>query len=149
VVQPSVEPSVDHVNALAAMLAAGTSFDVHVGDVDVPDSDLSYPYYAVWGAPASPVLVRLKGDGGEVVTRTQITVAALTSLDVIGAADRARRVLHRRRPTIPGRRCGDVGQEPASPSVPVLDPTVTSSDGRRVYVAYLFFTLHSTLITGT
>ncbi|MEV2239525.1 hypothetical protein [Micromonospora sp. NPDC049891] len=141
---PSVEPSVDHVEAIAALLDAGTAFAVHIGSPEPPDHELTFPHYVLWGAPATPGLQRMRGDGGDVWTRTQITCVALTPLDVIGAADRARRALHRRRPTIPGRRCGDIEQDPeAAVPPPVPDPTPRSPDGRQVYITALFFLLHS------
>ncbi|WP_189041038.1 hypothetical protein [Micromonospora sonchi] len=146
---PSVEPSVDHVEAIADLLRAGTAFDVHVGEPEPPDDELTYPHYVVWGAPGSPALQRLSGDGGEVWTRTQITCVGLTVLDVIGAADRARRALHRKRPTIPGRRCGDIEQDPeAAVAPPVPDPSVKSPPGRQVYITALFFLLHSSPLTA-
>ncbi|MBM0237737.1 hypothetical protein JNW88_12220 [Micromonospora sp. ATA32] len=140
---PSIEPSVDHPAALVAMLRAGTDFDIHEGDVNVPDEQLTYPHYVVWGTPAQPLVERIRGDGGEVWTRTQITCVALTANDVLGAADRARRALHRKRPVIPGRRCGDIEQEPGIAPPPLVDPNVKSPDGRRIYFTPLFFTLHS------
>ncbi|WP_341719936.1 hypothetical protein QQG74_09620 [Micromonospora sp. FIMYZ51] len=141
---PSVEPSVDHVEAIAAMLRAGTDFDVYVGEPEPPDDELTYPHYIVWGAPASAGPYRLVGDGGEVWTRTQITCVAEAYLDAIGAADRARRALHRKRPVIPGRRCGDIEQDPeAAVAPPIPDPSVKSPPGRQVYITALFFLLHS------
>lgn len=142
---PSVEPSVDHATAIAAMLRAGTTFDVYEGDVDTDSPD--YPHYVVWGAPANPLIERMRGDGGEVWTRTQITCVALTPMDVLGAADRARRALHRQRPTIAGRRCGDIEAEPGTTTPPQVDPDVRAPDGRRVYFTPLFFTLHTTPTT--
>ncbi|QKW15381.1 hypothetical protein [Verrucosispora sp. NA02020] len=145
---PSVEPSVDHAEAIEAMLRAGTAHEVHMGAPEVPDDELTYPHYIVWPPPATPGLQRLAGDGGDVWTRTQITCVALTPLDVIGAADRARRALHRRRPTIAGRLCGDIEQDPeASVAPPVPDPTPRSTDGRQVYTTALLFLLHSSPLT--
>lgn len=145
---PSVEPSVDHAQVIATMLRAGTAFDVHEGDVNVPDDELSYPHFVVWGAPASPLSERMRGDGGEVWTRTQITCVALTPNDVLGAADRARRALHRKRPTIVGRRCGDVEVEATAGTPPQVDPTVKSPEGRRIYFTPIFATLHSSPLTA-
>ncbi|MFI1194083.1 hypothetical protein ACH4T9_12610 [Micromonospora sp. NPDC020750] len=146
---PSIEPSVDHAQAVAAMLRTGTAFQVHEGDVNIPDDELTWPHYVVWGAAGNPSVVRLAGDGGEVWTRTQITCVGLSPLDVLGAADRARRVLHRKRPTITGRRCGDIEQDPGSPGPPAVDPNVKSPDGRRIYFTPIFFTLHSSPIRST
>lgn len=143
---PSIEPSVEHPAALAALLRADTSFPVHEGKAPDPD-EVQYPHYVVWGTPAQPLSERLRGDGGEVWTRTQITCVGLTPADVLGAADRARRALHRKRPTIAGRLCGDAEQEPGIPAAPQPDPTVRSPDGRLVYFTPLFFTLHSSPLT--
>lgn len=139
---PSIEPDVDHPAALAALLRAGTVFPVHEGKA--PDADeVRYPHYVVWGMPAQPLVERMRGDGGEVWTRTQVTCVGLTPADVLGAAARARRVLHRTRPVIVGRRCGDAELEPGTPPAPQPDPNVRSPDGRLVYFTPLFFTLHS------
>lgn len=146
---PSIEPSVDHPAALAETLRTGTGFQVHEGGVNVPDDQITYPHYVVWGMPAQPLVERIRGDGGEVWTRTQITCVGLTTSDVLGAADRARRALHRKRPVIPGRRCGDVEQEPGIPPPPQPDPNVKSPDGRLVYFTPVFFTLHSSPTSST
>lgn len=143
---PLVEPSVDHAQAIAGMLRADGSFDVFEGDVDTDTP--TFPHWVVWGAPASPLVERLRGDGGEVWTRTQITCVALTPMDALGAADRARRATHRKRPTIPGRRCGDAEVEPGPNTPPLVDPNVRSPDGRRIYVTPVFVTLHSSPLTA-
>jgi hypothetical protein len=149
-VVPSAEPSVDHVEAKAEMLRAGTAFQVHIGSPEIPDDELTFPHYVLWGAPGNPAVQRLSGDGGEVWTRTQITCVALTPLDVIGAADRARKALHRKRPVIAGRRCGDIEQDPeATVGPPVPDPTPRSPDGRQIYITALFFLLHSSPLTNS
>lgn len=141
-VAPSIEPSVEHSAALAAMLRTGTGFPAYEGGPP-SDEEVEYPHYVVWGTPAQPLSERIRGDAGEVWTRTQVTCVGLTTTDVLGAADRARRAVHRRRPVIAGRRCGDAELEPGVPPAPQPDPNVRSPDGRLAYFTPLFFTLHS------
>jgi hypothetical protein len=145
VTQAEVEPEVLHYEAVKAMLA-GTGFPAYLGEHEIPEQP-GWPYYVVWAAPGEPIAAdeRMRGYAGSITTRFQLTIAALTPTDVLGAAARARNALHRKRPTIAGRRCGDIAQDPGPPAVPTVDPTVKGPNGARIYVAFLFFSLDSTL----
>lgn len=144
--QAEVEPDVLHAEAVRAMLEPA-GYPVYLGENEIPDHP-GFPYLVSWAATGSPIRAdeRMAGYSGSIVTRHQVTIAALTVLDVIGAAARARNLLHRKRPTIAGRRCGDMSQEQGPPVTPIVDPTVTGPHGQRIYVAYLAFTLSSTLV---
>lgn len=145
--QAQLEPDVLHAEAVKAMLAP-TGYPVYLSSGEIPArlGDDAFPYLCAWAAPGEPTPggERLAGYDGAIVTRHQITIAALTALDVIGAAARARRLLHRRRPTIPGRRCGDMNQIPGPPAVPVVDTGVPGPNGQRIHVGYLLYQLSST-----
>lgn len=140
-----VEPDVLHAQAVQTLLAPA-GFAVYLGEDEIPDQP-DFPYLVAWAVPGDPVgPERLAGYDGSVITRHQLTAAALASLDVIGALARARNLLHRQRPTIPGRRCGDLDHVPGSQTVPRVDPTVRGPHGQRIYVAYASYTLTSTLM---
>jgi hypothetical protein len=119
---------------------------VYLGADEIP-SEPDFPYLVAWAAVGQPLPAdeRLRGYSGAILTRHQVTIAALTSLDCVGAAARARNLLHRWQPTVAGRRCGDIAMDPGGASVPVVDPTVTGPHGQRIYVTYLFFTFASDL----
>lgn len=143
--QAEVEPEVLHYQAVQGMLAA-TGFPAYLGEHDIPDQP-PYPHYVLWTAPGEPLAAdeRMKGYAGSVTTRLQVTVVALTPLDVLGAAARARNTLHRKRPTITGRRCGDIAQDPSPVPVPVVDPSVVGPNGARIYFTPVLYSLDSTL----
>lgn len=144
--QAQVEPEVLHCQAVQVMLQP-SGFPVYLGELEIPDSP-PFPYLVAWSAAGEPIPgdERNAGYSGAISTRHQITIAGLAPLDVIGAAARVRGLLHRRRPVIAGRRCGDMAQEPGPQAVPVVDSTVAGPHGQRIYVAYSFFSLSSTLI---
>lgn len=142
----SREPAVAHAEALADLLVArlavaGAALVVYRGEV-IPDTP-AYPYAVVWGAPAAPLAdaERLAGWGGDVTTTQQVTVAGLSAYDVLGAADRTITALHRQRPTITGRHCGDITHD-GSPGRPIPDPG-RAPGGQQVYSLPLFFLLQS------
>lgn len=147
----SREASVLHAAAIASLAVAQVAAmgaAVAVYRDGAPDSP-AYPYLVVWGAPAGPVAAaeRLYGYGGEAFTTTQITAAGLTVDDVLGAVDIARQALHRRKPTIAGRVCGDLEMDGA-PSRPAPDP-VRSPAGLQVWSTPMFFLLMSSPATNS
>lgn len=142
----SREPAVAHTEAVTALLiarlaAAGAQVAVY-RDETIPTSP-AYPYGVVWATPAAPhaEAERLAGWGGDAFTSHQVTVAGLSVLDVLGAADRIITALHRQRPTVVGRHCGDLTYD-GSPGRPVLDPQ-RAPTGQQVYSLPLFFQLYS------
>lgn len=141
--QAQLEPEVLHAEAVKAMLQA-TDFPVYLSASEIPDHP-EWPYICAWPAPGEPppLAERLNGYDGSIITRHQLTFAALTVLDVLGAAGRARRLLHRRRPSIPGRRCGDMRKVPGPPLVPVVDPSVSGPQGQRIHIGYATYELTS------
>jgi hypothetical protein len=146
VTQAQVEPEVLHAKAIRTLLVPA-GFPVYLGEDEIPDQPVSWPYLVCWPVGGEPVPAdeRLRGYAGSITTRHQITIAALASLDAVGAAARCRRLLHRQYPVIAGRVCGDIEQDPGPPQVPVVDPTVRGPNGVRIYVTYAFFTLQSSL----
>ncbi|WP_431935796.1 hypothetical protein [Micromonospora sp. RP3T] len=147
---PDLEPSRLHADALLALAetglaALGSALTCYLDAV--PD-DPAWPYVVFWSTPATPAAaaVRLRGWAQEVETVTQATVAGLSVLDVLGAADRLALAVHRRRPVIVGRQCGDVEVELAT-ARPVLDPNPTP-EGRPVWTAVLFFRFMSNPTTS-
>lgn len=147
--QAQTEPDVLHAQAVAALLAPA-GFPVYLGEDEIPDQPdpvTGWPYYVLWAVPGTPVPAdeRLRGYSGSIITRHQLTIAALASLDAVGAAARARNLLHRQRPTIAGRLCGDIALDGTEPQVPIPDPSVTGPQGQRIYVTYLFPQLQSDL----
>lgn len=149
----SPEPSVLHAEAIVARLKEATSYTVYLDEMG--EDDPTYPYCVVWPVPGLRPADRLKGYGGEISTRIQITVAALSGIDLVGAADRTTGVLHRWRPQIEGRVCGYVEQDqdvvPGTPTptpVPLIDPKYRALSGQKVVYTPLFFTLFSGPITN-
>lgn len=140
-----LEPSRLHAEAikalaeaqLAAMGAALTCYR------DQVPREPAYPYVVFWSAPASPFAPaeRLAGWAQEVETVTQATIAGLTPDDVLGAVDRLALALHRRRPTIPGRRVGDFELD-GTAARPGRDP-IPTPEGQEVWTTALFFRLLS------
>ncbi|HEY0697189.1 MAG TPA: hypothetical protein VGD43_05200 [Micromonospora sp.] len=128
-----------HAQALADMLA-DLPYTVHVGEV----TDDTLPYIVLWPPPATRPTITLAGYGGEATTATQITAAGASVREVLAALDRVAARLHRRRPTIPGRRCGLVTQVEgaATPPQPGRDEQVSTPD-RPVFSSFLQFSLFS------
>lgn len=146
-----LEADVLHASALADLLesrwaALGVTFPVYRDAV--PD-DLayghpeSYPYAVIWGAAGLPdaAAARLAGWGGEITTTNQITVAGLTTDDVLGAAGRCRVALHMQRPAAGGRRFSVV-EHVGGPGRPAPDPE-RESGGQTVYSLPLLFAFRS------
>jgi hypothetical protein len=135
-----------HADAIKAMVEAATDYPIFMGEVTAPDDQLEYPYLILWPPPASRPTTTLAGYGGEATTRTQITAAGRDVREVLAALDRVGAALHRRRPTIPGRRCGLITQTPEIPDPPQPDRDETARtlpDGRPVFISFLQFSLFS------
>lgn len=143
------DPSISHPTAIYDLLANGVDFDVHLGEVLPPDDELTFPYLVVWMAPAGRPVTTMNGYASEVTTVTRITAAGREPREVLAALDRASAVLHRVIPTIPGRRCSPITQDPTGgPPVDVeKDPQVRTADGRPVFYAPLRFALMSTRLS--
>lgn len=146
-----LEADVLHAAALADLLEArwtalGVTFPVY--RLQVPE-DLAYgkpdayPYALVLGAAGLPdqAAARLAGWGGEITSTNQITVAGLTTGDVLGAAGRCRVALHMHRPAAGGRRYSVV-EHTGGPGRPAPDPE-RESGGQTVYSLPLLFGLRS------
>lgn len=145
--QADLEPEILHRNAIADLLeqqltAQGTT-GITVYRDQVP-AQPSFPYLVVWGAGGVPLdaAERLVGYGGEITTRNQITAAGLTVDDVLGAAGRCRVALHRQRPVIAGRHCGDLTAL-GTGGRPSPDPQPAAGGGQTVYSLPIFAELHS------
>jgi len=141
---PLFEASIAHRAAAAVLLRDRTGWPVYE---DGPPNNPTYPHYVLWGAADSAFEERMRGNGGEAATTMQVTVVAVTVDDVLGGYSRARRALHRRRPSIPGRRCGDITVEDTTvrPLINTADRTPT---GRQIYTLPLIFTVHTNPIRG-
>lgn len=146
-----LEADVMHAAVLADLLeqrwaALGVDYPVYRDQVPAglvygdPDA---YPYAVVWGAAGVPdaAAARLAGWGGEITTTNQITVAGLTTGEVLGAAGRCRVALHMQRPAAGGRRYSVVRQEGGA-GRPAPDPE-RESGGQRVLSLPLLFGLRS------
>lgn len=121
-------------------------YGLYNGETPGEESEILYPYAVLWHVPALRQSVVLRGYAGEIFTRVPITFAGLSPRDVAGIADRGSAALHRVRPVIPGRRCGDIEQEQlAIPAAPRPDPNVMPS-GRLIYYLPLAFELYSSAI---
>lgn len=138
----SAEPGVDHAEALKAVLDQ-LGHTVYLGPDDIPD-DPEIPYFVVWPAPARRTDWRVRGVSRHASTRLQVTCVASKSTDAVGMADRVVGIANGTRPVIPGRRCGDFESDPDFPSVPRKDPEARTADGRPLWLAFVFFELHST-----
>lgn len=149
VTQASTEPDVLHIQAVQARLAAVTDYPVYVGEDEIPAriEPTGYPYVVAWAASGVPVAAdeRMRGYSGAVQTQHQVTVVALTPLDVVGAAARVRNGLHRWHPAITGRRCSDITMDSDQPAPPTVDPSVKGPQGQPIYIAYLTLSFASTL----
>lgn len=140
-----LEPSRLHIEAIHALAVAqfaamGAAITCYLDEVP---EEPAWPYVVFWSAPAAPVAAaeRMRGWGQEVETVTQATVAGLTPADVLGATDRLTRALHRRKPAITGRQCGDCEQDGVA-GRPDRDPLPTP-EGRPVWTTVAFFRLMS------
>ena len=139
-----------HAEAIAALLEP-LPYDIYIGEVtgsdpgsDEPD-ELVLPYLVLWPPPATRPTITLNGYGGEASTVTQITAAGRDVREVLAALDRASARLHRRRPIIPGRRCGLISfvEGAAVPPQPERDEQVRTPEGRPVFFSFLQFSLYS------
>lgn len=133
-----------HAEGLAALLAP-LPCTLYIGEVTDADEDLTFPYLVLWPPPASRPTTTLNGYGGEATTVTQLTASGASPREAITALDRAAALLHRRRPTIPGRRCSLISytEGAAGPPQPQPDPQARTPDGQPIYVTFALFTLHS------
>lgn len=138
-----------HAEGIAALLA-GLPYPLHIADVPAdtdgdPPHDQPYPHLVLWPPPVTRQTVTLAGYGGEGSTTTQLTAVGLTPREAITALDRASAALHRRRPTIPGRRCSLITQVEgaAGPPQPQRDDQTRTADGRPIFFTFAQFTLHS------
>lgn len=140
------DPSRLHVRAQYDLLRAALpdTIDVYVGRVTVADDELRWPYLVLWPSPARRAVDGLDSYAGLAETRTQITGAGRTPDEVLAALDRASAALHCVTPTIPGRECGWIRMDDTLTSITV-DPDARTSDGRDIYVGYLFADLASTV----
>lgn len=135
-----------HADALKEMLDAATPYTTYIGEVTTPDDEIEFPHYILWPPPASRPTTTLNGYGGEATTRTQLTAAGRDVREVLAALDRAGAALHRKRPTIAGRKCGLITQQPEIPDPPQPDRDETAralTDGRPVFISFLQFSLFS------
>lgn len=133
-----------HAEGMAGLLTA-LPYTLYIGAVTDADDTLVYPYLVLWPPPATRPAVTLNGYGGEATTVTQLTATGRTPRETITALDRASALLHRRRPTIPGRRCSLITytEGAAAPPQPQPDPQARTPDGQPIYVTFALFTLHS------
>lgn len=133
-----------HAQALAGMLA-GLPYPLYVGEVSDEDDTLTYPHLILWPPPATRPTVTLNGYAGEVTTVTQITAVGTTPREAITALDRVSALLHRRRPSIAGRRCSLVTatEGAAGSPQPQPDDQARTADGRRVFFTFGLFSLYS------
>lgn len=146
-----VNADVLHAAVLADLLEArwaalGIDFPVYRDQVPaslVYGDPSFYPYAVVWGAAGGPDAAdtRLAGWGGEITTTNQITIAGLTTSEVLGAAGRCRVALHKQRPAAGSRKYSVVSQQGGA-GRPAPDPE-RESGGQRVLSLPLLFGLRS------
>ena len=129
---------VDRLNAQFAV----EKYDVYDGQVTKAEDAVTYPYLVVWPQPATRPVITMAGYAGEASTIAQITAAGTSPADVLAALDRASAALHRWTPTIAGRRCAPVTQQPATVP-PAPDPNVKTTDGGPVFYSYIVVSLYS------
>jgi hypothetical protein len=146
VTQADLEPEILHRNAIADLLEANLTAQGSTGLTvyrDIVPANPEFPYLVVWGAVGVPLdtAERLAGYAGEITTSNQVTAAGLTVDDVLGAAGRCRGALHRQRPVIAGRRCGDLTAL-ATGGRPNPDPQ-PATGGQTVYSLPVLVELHS------
>jgi hypothetical protein len=90
----------------------------------------------------------LAGYDTAAMSTIQVTAAGTSVNEVLAALDRATAALHRRRPTIIGRRCGLIRQVPgAFPPAPQRDDRVNTPAGRPVFFSFALFAFYSTAAT--
>lgn len=117
--------------------------DQFFGKVDVPDTELAYPYLIVWPAPGHRQILNLAGNLSDVTTLSQVTAVGRDVDEVLATLDRAAALLHGHRPTIVGRLVGLIRQQESGEYVRP-DDTVHTPDGQPTYMGVAFFTLNST-----
>lgn len=143
-----LDPSRAHAQVFVAMVRAGVAteeYDVYVAKVNKPDAEITYPHLVVWPPPVSRGATTLGGYDGNATSTFQITGVGRTDDEVLAALDRAAAALHRRRPVIPGRRCGLITQVgEGGPPAPQVDPEHRTADGQPVFFSFLQFRFLST-----
>lgn len=139
-----------HADALKVLLDGGTTYPVYVGEVTASDDELEWPYLVLWPPPANRPVSTMAGYVGDATTVIQVTAAGRTIREVLAALDRASAALHRRRPTIPGRRCELISQVPGVPPAPQPDKEEAAriNDGLPIYFSFVQFSLYSTAATA-
>lgn len=135
-----------HADAIRQLLDARTPYPVFLGEVTAEDDGLEWPYLVVWPPPVNRAVLTLAGYGGEATTTTQVTASGRDVREVLVALDRTSAALHRRRPAIPGRKCGLITQRDDAPPPPQPDRQEEArlADGRPVFFSFAQFTLFST-----
>jgi hypothetical protein len=130
-----------HADAIHSMLTAAVAgWNIYL-DEPIPDS--ADRYLKIWPPPVVRPVTTLAGYGGEGRTTTQVTAAGRSIREVITALDRCGAALHRRRPTIVGRRCSLISQAQDVPDTPRPDPDVRTADGQPILFSFLSFSLFS------
>lgn len=139
-----LDPSRAHAAAIHDLATAGVPADwqTHLGEVTVPDADLTYPHLIVWPPPATRPVTTLAGYAGEITTTTQVTAVGRTHDEVLAALDRVGQALHRRRPVIDGRECGLITHV-ASGAVPQRSESLRTPEGRPTWYSFALFSLFS------
>lgn len=141
---PSRLHALAHFDLARAALPLTT--DLYLAEVTKSDAALTFPYGVVWPPPATRGVEALDGWSGGVTTSTQVTGVGRDKDEVLDILDRIAEALHGVTPSIAGRNCGQILQQPsATPPQPLVDPKVRTSDGRPVYFSFLIFNLYSTL----
>lgn len=140
---------VDTLTAALAVEQAGGAYQVYDGEVTTSEADITYPYLVVWASPVHRPTNLQAGYDGAATTTSQITAVGASIDEVLAALDRVGDALHRRRPTIVGRRCGPFTQVPgAEPPQPQRDDTVHTPAGRPAFHSFALYSLYSTPTGG-
>jgi hypothetical protein len=107
-------------------------------------TDLEYPYVVLHPEPGLLDLTNLAAGIDHYTWAGQVTAVGRDHRETVAATDRARAALVGRRPTVPGRECNLIRQEPGAAPV-TRDPDATDpGTGRPVFFTAVRYSLHTT-----
>jgi hypothetical protein len=120
----------------------GTS-QVGVYDGRVPGA-VGYPYVVFWSTPGELSAPSAQGDFVDVLFRFQLVAVGTTQGEADGAIDLARPLILGVAPTVAGRSCWQIDNDPAPAPMADRDDTDTDADNTVLFYAYGSYRLFST-----
>lgn len=112
-------------------------------DGQVP-GDAPYPYVVFWSDPGEITAPAADGTYQDVLFRFQLVAVGTSQDEADGAVDLVRPLILGVAPTVPGRSCWQIDNDPTPGPLPARDDTDTAADNVPLFYATATFRLFST-----